>query len=259
MKPLYWIDYFSIPFLFVFTLLLVCAAILLGQYLGIQMRKRTGGAESIGSVVGATLGFLAFLLAFTFNMAANRFDNRKNLMVDELNAIHTSYRRAGLIAEPASSEYRILLKEYVDLRVMLAGDIGKTDEMIQRSEEILNEIWLDMEAHSLSEGLNMPANLFTQSLNEMMSLLEKRVIVGLHFRIPGAIWMGLYVLAVLAMIVVGYQFGQSKHRQWLVSMLLAAAFSFIIVLISDLDRSTEGTIILDQTPVFEFQQKIEAL
>lgn len=47
MEPVFWIDYFSIPFLFVFTLMLVVGSILLGKL----------------------LGFLAFLLAFTFNMA----------------------------------------------------------------------------------------------------------------------------------------------------------------------------------------------
>jgi hypothetical protein len=223
------------------------------------MRKRSGEVESIGSVVGATLGFLAFLLAFTFNMAANRFDNRKNLMVEELNAIHTAYRRAGLLEKQSAADYRKLLKEYMDLRVMLRSNIGKVDEMVQRSENILDEIWLDLESKTSGKNLAMSSNLFSQSINELMSILEKRIVVGLHFRIPGAIWMGLYVLAVLAMIVVGFQFGQSKNRQWLVSVLLAAAFSFIIVLIADLDRSTEGTIVLDQNPVIEFQKKIEAL
>jgi hypothetical protein len=50
---------------------------------------------SIGLVVGATLGFLAFLLAFTFNMAANRYDTRKGLLVEEQNAINATYRRSG--------------------------------------------------------------------------------------------------------------------------------------------------------------------
>jgi hypothetical protein len=259
MEPVFWIDYFSISFLFVFTLLLVVGSILLGQLLGSYMRKRTGGGESIGSVVGATLGFLAFLLAFTFNMAANRYDNRKSLMVEELNSIHTAYRRAGLLDDKSTAHYRTLLKEYMEIRVLLTRDMRQVDKMIHRSEQILDEIWKDLESKTSGQNLAMSTNLFSQSISEMMRILEKRIIVGLHFRIPGAIWMGLYVLAVLAMMVVGFQFGQSKNHQWLVSVLLAVAFSFIIVLIADLDRSTEGTIVLDQTPVIEFQKKIEAL
>jgi hypothetical protein len=91
-----------------------------------------------------------------------------------------------------------------------------------------------------------------------MNLLEERVVVGLHFRIPGAIWLGLYILAILAMIAVGYQFGQSNRRQLLVSITLAVAFSSVIALISDLDRATSGIIKLNQQPLFEYHQKIES-
>jgi len=259
MDPIYWTDHFSIALLLVFTILLVSGAILAGQLLGAYMKRQSGGGESIGSVVGATLGFLAFLLAFTFNMAAGRYDNRKNLLVEELNVIHVTYQRAGLLDEAMSTKSRKLLKEYVELRVILARDMDKTQELILRSEEILNTLWLDVEELAARQTLSMPVSLYSQSLNEMMNMLERRVVVGLHFRIPGAIWLGLYVLAFLAMIVVGYQFGQSKHRQWLVSLVLALAFSSIILLIADLDRANEGFIKMNQQPVFEFQKKIEAL
>jgi hypothetical protein len=257
MEPVYWIDFFSIPFLFVFTVFLVVGAILIGQLLGSYMKKRSGGGETIGSVVGATLGFLAFLLAFTFNMAANRFDNRKNLMMEELNVINTAYHRAGLLEAPYSAHGKTLLREYVDLRVLLAKDMNKADDVVRRSEEILQTLWQDIEVLTTEQVLTIRENSYIQSITDLMNSFEKRVIVALHFRIPGAIWMGLYVLAILAMIVVGYQFGQSKQRQWLVSLLLAAAFSFIIVLIADLDRSSEGSIIVNQQPVIEFQKKME--
>lgn len=223
------------------------------------MQKKTGGSESIGSVVGATLGFLGFLLAFTFNMAANRYDSRKSLMVEELNAINTAYRRAGLLPEQTSKEIRNLLKEYIDLRVSIARDPDKIPEAIARSEQIQNMLWIDMELLAEDATLGITHSLYVQSLNDLMSLLEKRVVVGIHYRIPGAIWFGLYALALLGMVMVGYQFGQSKHRQVLVSLFLALAFSSVIALIVDLDRSSEGAITLNQQPLFDFQQKIETL
>ena len=134
METTYWIDYFSIPLLFILTVVLVFGAILAGRAMGAWMKEKTGGTESIGSVVGATLGFLAFLLAFTFNMAANRYDSRKSLMVEELNAIDATYRRAGLLPEQASIEIRSLLKEYIDLRISLAQDPDKIQEARTRSE-----------------------------------------------------------------------------------------------------------------------------
>src|SRR6185369_10400265 len=49
---------------------------------------------SLGSMVGATLGLLAFMLAFTFGMASARYDTRRQLIRDEANAIQTAYLRA---------------------------------------------------------------------------------------------------------------------------------------------------------------------
>lgn len=259
MKSLYWIDTFSIPFLFISTVVVVFGAIIAGRALGAWMKKKNDGTEPIGSVVGATLGFLAFLLAFTFNMAANRYDSRKSLMVEELNAINTAYRRAGLLPEQSSVEIRNLLKEYIDLRVSLAKNPDQIPESIARSEEIQNELWVEMERIASDTKMAINHSLYAQSLNDLMNLLEKRVVVGLHYRIPGAIWFGLYALALLGMVLVGFQFGQSKYRQTLVSLVLALAFSSIIALIVDLDRASEGAITLNQQPIFDFQKKIEAL
>ncbi len=160
METTYWIDYFSIPLLFILTVVLVFGAILAGRAMGAWMKEKTGGTESIGSVVGATLGFLAFLLAFTFNMAANRYDSRKSLMVEELNAIDATYRRAGLLPEQASIEIRSLLKEYIDLRVSLAQDPDKIQEAITRSEQIQNELWAEIEQVSAETGLSINHSLY---------------------------------------------------------------------------------------------------
>ena len=257
MGPVYWIDIFSISVLFGLTVIIAFGAIMLGQFFGTRMKALTSNKDSIGSVVGATLGFLAFLLAFTFNMAANRFDDRKNLMVDELNVIETTYRRAGLLLELNTTEIRALLQEYVDLRVSIARDPSKIDHAIIRSSEIQEQLWVEIENLSKEQPLGIKHSLYIQSLNQLIDLHEKRVTVGLHFRIPGAMWTGLYILAVLAMIVVGYQFGQSKHRQMLVSVILALAFSSVIALIADLDRSSSGSITVNQQPLFEFQQKLK--
>ena len=71
----------------------------------------------VGAVVGATLGLLAFLLAFTFGMAASRYDTRKQLVLQEANAIGTTYLRAEMLPEPQRSEIRNLLREYAAQRV----------------------------------------------------------------------------------------------------------------------------------------------
>lgn len=78
---------------FVLTVALVLFSIFGGVSYGCFRKKRSGkdteGAASTG--VGASLGLLAFILAFTFGLTASRFDARKTLLLDEVNAIETAY------------------------------------------------------------------------------------------------------------------------------------------------------------------------
>jgi len=64
------------------------------------------------SVVGASLGLLAFILAFMFQIVDNRYNERKSLLLEEVTTIRTTYIcRAGL-TEPGSRIPRKLLIEY---------------------------------------------------------------------------------------------------------------------------------------------------
>lgn len=245
---------------FILTVAFVLLAIEIGMRLGaIGSRRPAGkGAETVGSVVASTLGLLAFILAFTFSMTASRFDARKQLLLDEVNAIGTAYLRAGLLPQPYQTEERRLLREYVDVRASLARAPGTLAEAMARSEAIQDLMWSQVEQMTARNLTSVAQGLFIQSLNDVIDLHGKRVIVGLQHRIPGTIWLGLYGVAALAMVVVGYEFGQSRQRQLALSALLALAFSAVILLIADLDRAGAGSVQVSQQPVLDLQQKLHA-
>jgi hypothetical protein len=79
--------------LFLAILLLVLLSVEGGYRLGIYRRSRSAEEKEapVGAMVGATLGLLAFILAFTFGLAATRFDTRRQVLLDEANAIGTTY------------------------------------------------------------------------------------------------------------------------------------------------------------------------
>jgi hypothetical protein len=128
---------FIIPFFIVFI------PIFIGQQYGILRSKKIAELQRapVGSVVGAAFGLLAFMLAFTFQIAANRYDARKGLLLEEVTNIRTTYLRAGLISEPFRSETRKMLTEYVSLRIELAEDKTKLDYTLSRSQQILDTLW----------------------------------------------------------------------------------------------------------------------
>src|SRR5688572_21496365 len=71
----------------------------------------------VATLVGAVLALLGLLLAFSFSIVDSRFSARKALVLDEANAIGTSYLRAKILPDPHATRVRSLLRQYVDARV----------------------------------------------------------------------------------------------------------------------------------------------
>lgn len=97
-----WIEQVPLWGVFGITVVMVLVSIWIGTLLGQQRRRKPDHEEegSLGTIISATLGLLAFMLAFTFGIASERFQTRKQLLLDEVNTIGTTYLRAGLLLEP---------------------------------------------------------------------------------------------------------------------------------------------------------------
>ena len=237
-------------------IVLVLAAIEGGYRLG-SYRHRQGGREKeapVGAMVGATLGLLAFMLAFTFGMAASRFDTRKQLVIDEANAIGTTYLRAAMLPE-RRDEIRALLRSYVDARLEAVRP-GRVAEGILRSEDIQDQLWSAATAIGLQHGDSIIVGLFVTSLNEVIDLHAKRVNAGLRNRIPGAIWLALLTIALLSLGAMGYHSGLSGTIRSIAIIVVAVTFSAVIALIADLDRPGEGSLIVSQQALIDVRQSM---
>jgi len=227
-----------------------------GWRLGNYRRQRPQHEREapIGAVIGAMLGLLAFLLAFTFGMAASRYDARKELVLQEANAIGTTFLRAEMLPEPERSEIQELLREYAALRV---GGVTSlmTPEVMAKSGALHDRLW----AHAVAEVNAEPElrALFVDSLNEMIDLDETRVTAGRN-RIPDIIWLSLYIVSILTMAALGYEFGLKGERSWPVTILLVLVFTVVLGLIADLDRPQAGFLQVSQQAMLDLVDKIGA-
>jgi hypothetical protein len=208
---------------------------------------------SIGAAVGATLGLLAFLLAFTFGMAATRYDNRKAVLLQEANAIGTTYLRTDFLPEQLRSESQRLLRDYAGLRaggaVAILSPGGR-----EMSSTLLNRLWAlassaQMQSDTISTGL------YIQSLNETIDMDETRV-TTLRNRIPDTIWLMLGVVTIFSMTALGFDFGLNGNRSWAVTLLLVIAFTAVILMIADLDRPQTGLLQISQQPLLDLLNQI---
>lgn len=253
------LDALPIWTLFPFTLVIGVLSVELGCRIA-RYRKRRYQNESeapVAPIVAATLGLLAFMLAFTFAMAASRFEERRQAVLSEANAISTTYLRAAMLPEPMATESRNLLREYVDVR--LAGvDHEKTAAAIAKSEELHNRLWAQAVAAAEKERSPM-TSLFMQSLNDVINLHEKRLMASLYSRVPGAIWLGLYSLLALSMTVMGYHEGIAGTRRSVAVFVLVLAFSTVLVLITDLDRPGQGLLRVNQQSMYDVRKSMTAI
>ena len=169
-----------------------------------------------GLLVGSILALLAFLLAVTMGMASDRFDTRRGIVLDEANSIGTTYLRAGYLPEPASSEIRELLREYVPLRIVVT-DVKAVQLAadIQRSQEILTELWAISEQVAKTTDQGDLVSLYLDSLNETIDLNETRITAGLYARVPETVLLLLVAGSALSLAMVGYSAGLTKRRGFL--------------------------------------------
>lgn len=243
--------------LFIFTVLILSLAFEGGVFLG-KRHQLVGNQDDrvpVGSMVAATLGLLAFLLAFTFGIAATKFEERRKLVIEEANAIGTTYLRARYLPDTYKTEIETLLKEYVSTRLE-ALKPGKLAQGITKSEELQDQLWAEAVAVAKQNPNSEVVGLFITSLNEVIDLHTKRMSVGVHFRLPIIIWSVLYFVAILAIGSVGYQIGLFHARYIVITLLLILTFSSVLILIVDLDRPQEGFIKVNQQPLIDLMDKI---
>jgi hypothetical protein len=249
------IDNASLLVLYIFTAAGALIAVEAGWRLGDHRRRRSPDEKEapIGGVVGAIIGLLAFLLAFTFGMAASRFDARKQLVLEEANAIGTTYLRADLLAEPQRTQERDLLREYAGLRLQAFSERNVTataHDALAKSQALQARLWSAATTAAAQQPSSVMVSLFVQSLNDTIDMDGKRVTADRN-RVPDTIWLMLYLVAVLTMAALGYQFGLTGTRSWIVTICLVLVFTTVIVLVADLDRPARGFVQVSQQPMID--------
>lgn len=245
---------FGLPFLSIFI------PILIGQRYGLYIKTKSGKVNDspVGSVVGAALGLLAFMLAFTFQIVDNRYNSRKELLLDEVTTVRTTYLQAGLIPDPYRDTSRRLLIEYVDLRSDLTKDVtdAKIENLKARSQFILDSLWNFAEVLAAQDRSSEAYSLYTSSVNNLIEIYNKRVTFTFEYRIPIAILWVLFLVTFASMALLGYQFGISGKKNNILAIFVSVIFASVIFLILALDRPETGLIRLNQSPIITLQKQL---
>jgi len=225
----------------------------LGLVLGHRMHHRSQHLrEPFGVLQAALLGLVGLLLAFGLALAVGRYEARRAAVVDDANAIGTTYLRAQTLAEPIRTESLELLKRYADSSIRLSGSVPASDgerRAIADGEKVQRQLWA-LAGRALADAPNASApRLYVDTLNEMIDMQTVRV-AALNNRVPGAV---LAVEVIGAAVALGLlAFYLALLGRGVLPVLLAAGMVTTLLLVTfDLDRPTRGLIRVPSAPLLD--------
>ena len=211
------------------------ASVFLLLLVGRNLGRRRAAADPEGShaglaaVDGAVFGMLGLLIAFTFSGAAARFDERRVMIVTEVNNLGTAWLRIDLLGAEDQSPMRELFRKYVDARLATYADFRNVEQSTAANAEALRQqdaIWKWAIAAAYRPGARPDAGrLLLPALNEMFDTAEMRRRVSTYHP-PFVIFGMLAAFALVGAMFAGYE--MSKGR----ALSLPHALGFVLVLAS---------------------------
>jgi hypothetical protein len=242
-------------------------AMVLGAEFGYRLGRRGRQPRNeltrtqVVSIQGTTMGLLALLLGFTFAMALSRFEYRKQLVVQESNAIGTAALRSQFLPAAREDEANTLLCRYVAIR--LESVLGTCQGSLDRERldiedrQIQLQLWRIANEAAEADPRSVPLGLFTHAVNEVIDVkMTRDIAVANH--VPESVLLFLLAFAVLAAVVLGYGNGLAGARLRSLTAAYCVIVVLVIVLIIDLDHPQQGLARTSQQSMLQLQEMLNA-
>jgi len=227
------------PGLFALSAALFWLSVWVGRAVGQWTHAQRQEREDLSVLTNASLTLLALVVAFSFSMAAGRYDQRKNYEEEEANAIGTEYARAGLLPATEAAQLRRLLTDYLSQRLLFytIGDAGRLGQTDGKTAELQGSMWSIVQA-AAAERPTPPVALVVSGMNDVINR-QGYTQAAWWYRIPLGAWYMMAALAVCCNFLVGYG---ANRRDVLLFTGLPLIIAVTFLLISDIDSPRGGVI-----------------
>ena len=219
-----------------------------GHRIGRRRFVRDAEAEELPTAVfdAAVMSLLGLLIAFTFSNAYSRYELRRNLIVQEYNAIGTAYSRLMLLPADRQPALREKFREYTQLRYqlwILLPDWDAAMAEYARSTKLQNEIWAD--AVDATKGDTDDARkLLLPAINDMIDITTTRLI-AVQAHPPPLVFSLLFVFSLAAAGTIGFGMGNFARPSYLHAIGFAFVVSFALFVIFDIEFPRHGFVTLN--------------
>jgi hypothetical protein len=191
-------------------------------------------------------------------MAISRYDTRRQLVLDEANAIGTTYLRAKLLPAPYQTQAADLLRQYVSNRLEYYDtgiDEARLQAVNEQAGQLQSWLWAIAIAASAQDNRAVSTGLFVQALNDTIDLQAKRLAAKRN-TVPETVILLLLGVAAAAAAIIGYNSGLSNRRHVFAAITMIVLITAIIWVLVDLDRPSRGLILVSQQSMIDLQESL---
>jgi hypothetical protein len=190
---------------------------------------------------------MGLMIAFTFSGAAARYELRRQLTVEEANAIGTAYLRLDLLPAASQPALRDRFRRYVTARIAVyrvLPDIETSNAQAAIATTLQQEIWTGVLA-ALKEAPPQATIVVVPALNQLIDITTARAIAALTHT-PKLIFSVLLILGLVCSMLAGYVLAYTNTGNVRLHVVaFAVVVTLTIYLIFDLDYPRFGIIRLD--------------
>ncbi len=220
-----------------------------GRRVGLRRiaRDPDGAHAGTGVIEGAFFALLGLLIAFTFSGAAGRFDERRALVIEEVNDIGTAWLRIDLLPEPAHVPMRQLFRDYVDSRLAIYQRVHEGQPYqaeLSRSQQLQEDIWQLGASSAHASPTPALVALFLNTTNDMIDMTTTRTAATL-IHPPRIVFIMLIIMALAGAMLAGDAMARSKARSWGHVAGFAVLVSLTVYVIIDIEYPRAGFIRVD--------------
>jgi hypothetical protein len=197
--------------------------------------------DDFSTILVTTLTLNGLIIGFSFSMAINRYEQRKNYEEAEANAIGTEYSRANLLPSEDVDNVQSLLREYLDLRVSYytARAENQLRQINARTAESQSALWSAVSAAAAVHPTPIVA-LAVAGMNDVLNS-QGYTQAAWWNRIPVGAWILMATIALTSHLLLGYG-AQNVKAESILFVVLPFVFAVSFLLIADIDSPRSGII-----------------
>ena len=193
-------------------------------------------------------------------MAIDRYDGRKQLVLEEANAIATAHLRTDLLPASERATSRRLLRDYVDARLAFfaAGSDETAIAAANASAAATQQrLWTIATRVAAEAPQSIPAGLYVEAINLLVDLGEARL-RALQNHIPETVIALVLLLAMASIGFIGVSCGIEGRRRLMSTSVVAMFVVLVVGVIIDLDRPRRGLVRVSQDSLVALQAQMAA-